>query len=278
MSIIYMNGQFLSAEQALIPVADRGFRFGDGVFETIRVYAGVAYQLEWHLERLQRGLTAIKIVCGVQRAACNQLIEKNNLQNGFLRIAISRGVGSHGYLPQADIKPTIVMETLPLSDVPESASLYLSQFRKTSPSSLPTNYKLAQGMNSTLARMEAQEHGCFEALQLTPDDFVSEASSSNFFWVKDDVIYTPALEAGCLEGSTRAALMRLTKIEEIMALPSGLESADEVFITNCAWGVLPVTSLKPQGWNWKIGKIAKQLQTALKHDIEQYAYQHRNMA
>ena len=172
MSIIYLNGQFLSAEQALIPVADRGFRFGDGVFETIRVYAGVAYQLEWHLERLQRGLTAIKIMCGVRRAVCNQLIEKNNLQNGFLRIAISRGVGSQGYLPKADIKPTIVIETLPLGDVPESASLYLSQFRKTSPSSLPTNYKLAQGMNSTLARMEAQERGCFEALQLTPDDFV----------------------------------------------------------------------------------------------------------
>ena len=96
--------------------------------------------------------------------------------------------------------------------------------------------------------------------------------------MKDDVIFTPALETGCLEGSTRAALMRLTKIEEIIALSSALESADEVFITNCAWGVLPVTTLKPQGWKWKIGKIVKQLQTALKHDIEQYAHQHRNMA
>ncbi len=310
MNIIYLNGQYLPAEEALIPVMDRGFRFGDGVFETIRVQGGVLYQLEWHLERLQKGLSAIKITCNLQPATCNQLIQKNNFREGFLRIAISRGVGSVGYLPKPDIAPTIVIETLPLGSVPESASLYLSQFRKTSPSSLPTNYKLAQGMNSTLARMEAQEQGCFEALQLSVDtisqsidcemdkrdrasrpmardaivhrtiadesnNMLCEASSANLFWVKGDIIYTPSLTTGCLDGSTRAVLMRLMKIEEIVAPLATLEAADEVFITNCAWGVLPVTCLKPQGWSWQIGARAKQLQKMLKTDMENYVQQQK---
>lgn len=275
---IYLNGQFLPAEEALIPVADRGFRFGDGVFETIRVRGGVPYQLEWHLERLQKGLSAIKITCNLQPATCNQLIQKNNLREGFLRIAISRGVGSVGYLPMPDITPTIVIETLPLGNVPESANLYVSQYKKMPLTSLPVNYKLAQGMNSTLARMEAQEQGCFEALQLNSDEMLCEASSGNLFWVKGDIIYTPSLATGCLDGSTCAVLMRLMKIEEILAPLDILEAADEVFITNCAWGVLPVTALKPQGWSWQIGARARQLQTALKHDIEQYAHQHRYMA
>jgi branched-subunit amino acid aminotransferase/4-amino-4-deoxychorismate lyase len=110
------------------------------------------------------------------------------------------------------------------------------------------------------------------------NNMLCEASSGNLFWVKGEKIYTPSLATGCLEGGTRAVLMRLMKIEEIVAPLAILETADEVFITNCAWGVLPVTSLKPQGWRWQIGARAKQLQTALKHDIEQYAHQHRSMA
>lgn len=268
----YHNGQYLNNENTSISAADRGFRFGDGVFETIAVYSGRPYQLEWHLERLNDGLAAIKIPqTSNLKPQTLELISRNKIVDGFARIMVSRGEGSQGYLPKPDTKPTVIVETyVRTQPIPESATLFFSSYLKPSLKSLPVNFKLAQGLNSSLARIEAQEKGCFEALQMNSEGYLCEASSANLFWVKGEQIFTPALSTGCLKGSTRAALMRLTKIEEVSALVADLKTADEVFLTNTNWQILPVTELKPMGWKWPVGKIAAQLHEQLKHDIASY--------
>lgn len=269
-SYIYLNGKQVPAGEALLPVADRGFRFGDGVFETIAVHNGTPYQLELHLARLKSGLAAIRIETDDSlEKPIRDLIAKNKVVDGFVRVAISRGSGSKGYLPIGN-EPTIVIETMPRTPGPESATLHLSAVRKIPLACLPVYHKLAQGLNSTLARMEAEEHGCFEALMLTTEGYVAEASSANIFWVKDGVLYTPHLSTGALAGTTRAAILRLMnfKVEEVSQKLDALEKADELFLTNVNWGVLPVTALGAR--EWPVGKLTKDLQATYKKDIAAY--------
>ena len=276
--MIYFNGTF--TDNATIPINDRGFRFGDGIFETIAVYSGVPYQLDWHLYRLKAGLTAIKIVdAGLRHDDVLEVIKRNNITDGFVRIMISRGEGGMGYLPKPDSKPTFVIEAFPRTEpMQESATLFYSSYLKPTLQSLPTNFKLAQGLNSTLARIEAKEKGCFEALQMSSNGYLCEASSANIFWVKEGRIFTPALSTGCLMGSTRAALLRLAKIEEVDDLVATLKTADEVFLTNTNWQILPVTELKPMGWKWKMGSVTAQLHEQLKTDIAEYVQKHNPLA
>ncbi len=249
-SITCINGQFVPADQATISVADRGFRFGDGVFETIRLVDGVPYQWEAHLSRLQAGLAALRITApDIDWATTTrQLIHKNNATSGFLRIAVSRGVGSRGYMPNADIQATWVMETVPATILPEKPlKLWLSTITRPALSTLPANHKLAQGIGSTLALMEARDHGCDESLMLTHDGKISECASGNIFWIKGNTIFTPALSTACLAGTTRAAILRLspTLIEEVVADMSSLASADATFISNARLGMRPIASLVP---------------------------------
>lgn len=269
---IYLNGQYVPAEKALLPVADRGFRFGDGVFETIAVYNGRPYQLELHLARLKSGLSAVKIKTdSALHKQIVELIKKNHITEGFVRIAISRGVGSHGYLPADDNTPTVVIEAFTRHPLKmDSATLHLSSLRKIPSACLPMHHKLAQGLSSTLARMEAKEHGCIESLLLTTEGHVAEASSANIFWVKGRIIYTPHLSTGALAGTTRAAIIRLLdyKVEEVTQDLKTLENADEAFLTNTNWGVLPVTAFGDK--QWSIGPVTKSLQTKYKEDIAAY--------
>lgn len=230
MPYIIINNKILPKNKALINVGDRGFRFGDGVFETCLTVDGKIYNWEAHRNRLEEGLKAIKIELdfhltqvgvynpdltfasnskkemnprsGLQTPTCNdndklkesclELIKKNKIKNGYLRIAISRGVGSVGYLPQENIQPTVVIETLPLNTKPKSPiKLCISNYQKPSIKSLPVNYKLMNGLNSTLAKLEAVEKNYFDAILLNEKNQICETSSANIFWIKDDVLYTP---------------------------------------------------------------------------------------
>src|SRR5438045_2826886 len=111
---LYLDDRFVPVEEAAVHVQDRGFRFGDGVFETIGVYAGVPYQWEFHMERLERGLKALGIPfhIGPLVDVCDGLLLRNLMEDGLLRIAVSRGIGSRGYLPLPTCMPTLVVETL----------------------------------------------------------------------------------------------------------------------------------------------------------------------
>ena len=260
-------------QKALISAQDRGFRFGDGVFETCLINDGIIYNFEAHLKRLNDGLMAIKIKFYSTNLlqSCYQLIKKNNIQNGYLRIAVSRGVGSIGYLPIKNIIPTLVIETLPKSPKPKSPiKLLISSIEKPSIKSLPINYKLMQGLNSTLAKIEAVENSCFDALILNHKQQICETSSANIFWIKDDVLYTPHPDCGCLQGTIREKIITLSpiKIRLIKAKLDNLLNADEIFITNVAIGVLMVDKIANQEFlNKKYSRIFANL---LNQDIKNY--------
>lgn len=255
---------------------DRGFRFGDGAFETIAVYQGVAYQWELHMKRLQAGLHALDIPAETRSLdiAAQKLLSKNGLTDATLRICISRGSGSEGYLPSGPTYPTVLIEALPRNTPPsDAARLWLSEHEKPSPKALPVRFKLAQGLNSTLARMEASKHGCLDGLQLNAHSEICETSSANIFWLKGGTLFTPALECGLLEGTTRAALIRLSPyaIEEGRFPLDALENADAVLLTNTLWQVMPIRELKPTGWQWeKSSQIAGELRAVLRDDINHY--------
>ncbi|MDX2113194.1 MAG: aminotransferase class IV [Alphaproteobacteria bacterium] len=259
MPYVFINNKLLDSEKATISFEDRGFRFGDGVFETIAVTSGVPYQFDWHMERLRKGLHAIKISANLHQLheQSRRLLKENQLKDGVLRIQVTRGIGSRGYLPDSKhpkAGATVVVETMPPPPpAPESASLIISAYEKITAESMPVQYKLCQGLNATLARIEATEKGAFDALLLNRDRMLCETSSGNLFWLKDGVLYTPMLSCGVLEGSMRAAVMRLSPypVKEVRAVLAELESAQSVFITNALWPLVGINRIEGVAASWQ---------------------------
>jgi len=235
------------------------------------LHGGVPYLLEYHLERLQAGLKAIHIPAPKSPdKTVREVVAANKAQDGIIRIYVSRGIGSQGYLPTPST-PTVVVQLLPPAPKHEApVKLWLSSVEKISPRALPTHAKLAQGLNATLARMEAREQGCHEALQLSASGHMSEASSANIFWVKQGKLFTPALATGALAGVTRRRIMELANVKETEATPGALQQADEVFLTNASTGITPVASLLPLNYSWNDSKITSQLAEKREADIRAY--------
>jgi branched-chain amino acid aminotransferase len=275
MSICYLNGSWLEAAGAAISVQDRGFRFGDGVFETIAVYGGVPYQFALHMQRLAGGLADIRIRFPTESLAalCREALLRNSLREGTLRIQITRGSGSRGYLPAGNAAPSVLIEAhpFPAAQGSDNAILWISERTRISPRALPVHAKLCQGLNSTLARMEAVENGCFDSLLLNEAGEVCETSSGNIFWKSGGRIFTPALSCGVLAGTTRAAFLRLVPgIHEVPAPLSALLEADAVCAANILWQATPVSGCKPHGNNWNSQAFAQSLRAALLADIKQH--------
>jgi branched-subunit amino acid aminotransferase/4-amino-4-deoxychorismate lyase len=251
----YVNGQWYAEAEASISVQDRGFRFGDGVFESILIHHGRLCWLSRHLQRLSEGLNALKIATPQENLAAlaAEALRRNPLQEGVLRIAVSRGIGSRGYLPMNLSSPSVVIETLwmpPL--VNRSIRLWLSSYRRISPSQLPTAHKIAQGVNSTLARLEAAENSCDEALMLSAEGSLSEAASACLFW-SDNAgnIYTPSLPCGALAGIGRALLLENLPVTEGEYPLEALREASGVILVSAVTGIRNVVKLQPQGWEWQ---------------------------
>lgn len=280
--ITCLNGAYLAASEASVPLADRGFRFGDGVFETIRLVNSVPYQWELHLARLNEGIAALRFtpadIAWARHA--REIIARNKAREGFLRLAVSRGVGSQGYLPAPHDQPiTWAIEYLPPVLAPtQPARLHISRYARMPTSCLPANLKLAQGVGSTLALLEARDAGCDEALQLSADNMLCEAASANLFWLKSGQIFTPPLSSGCLRGTTRAAVMRLAPapVCEITASVEALREAEGIFLTNSRAGVWPVAHVEALGWQCATTlPLIVALADALARDRERHTSAHR---
>lgn len=272
MSFVFYNSQLLSADVATISQNDRAFKFGDGVFETIRISGGKIIWWESHLQRLNDGLKSLKIECDCKGllSQSRELIKKNNITSGFLRISISRGDKSLGYLPDKDNVASIFIQTTPLRDVKyEPKNLMISSYKKIPDVCLPSNAKtVANGLNSSLARMEANENGCFESVMLTVDEKVAECSSGNIFWYKNKVLYTP--KSNLIKGVTRNQIIKHSDIEVLEGDYNimHLKEAEEVFITNVSWILLPVKSIDPLGFLYQKQKTSNILRSNLIKNIE----------
>lgn len=258
--IVYVNGAYLPVTEAKVSVQDRGFRLGDGVFETMRVLRGVVCFWERHEARLRAGMEALKMGSLPEVREVVREVVRRNGPEGMIRLAVSRGVGSEGYLPVGEGRPTLVVEWMALGQsMSKPLRLWLSEWRRPARGMMPVNMKLAQGVGNTLARLEAQAQGCEEALMLSAEGMVCEAASANLFWVEKGTLYTPALETGALAGVTRELLLGMTAVKEVNAPLERLQKAEEVFVTNSRWGVRSVEVLQPQGWQWSVGPVAREM-------------------
>jgi len=279
---VFINGRFIRHSNAQIAADDRGWRFGDGLFETISIHHGVPYQWAFHWQRLSDGLAALAIPLPAtemeMKKIIRKILRKNCQTHGFLRVAISRGVGSRGYRPHpATLTPSIVIESLAaMEGALAPATLWVSRWQRVLPSQLPSQFKLAQGMASTLALLEASEHKAEEALLLNPRGEIAEAASANLFWVKDEKIYTPALTTGCVRGSMRAALMRRSPLPvvEIEAPLDALADARAVWLTNGRIGIRPVAAILPANYRYAPHQLTVDIQQLLVRDKEDYCLNH----
>ncbi len=272
-----MNGKTIKRDSACLSLEDRSFRFGDGIFETLTIRDGVALFAEQHLQRLQQGLNAIHIKYQTieLKNQIKNLISINNISTGIARIIVSRGSGSQGYNPTAR-QPLIVLESASLPDAPRlPTTLGLSSWRRPPSQSLPSSSKTNNGLSSSLARMEAAHQQQSEMVQLSATGAVAEVSSGNIFWAINGQWYTPHLNTGAVAGITRQCLLALSPspIAQGSYPPIWLEQADEVFICNSVWGILPVHRYRHA--TYATGPLTLQLTDMLKTAKQAYVRDHR---
>jgi aminodeoxychorismate lyase len=272
---IFKNHQLLKEKQALVSVNERGFLFGDGIFETCKVFNGKIYDFKSHQARIKKGLKTLKFSAEISdlEKKSLQLIKKNQIFDGILRISITRGIGSNGYLPTYESKPLIIIQTFPERKIiQKKIILGVSSIKKISSSSLPIHCKTNQALSSILCKIEAQEKNFFDCIMLSQKNFISETSSANIFWVKNKKIFTPSKACDILPGTIRAKLLELAKIKEVKAKISELKNADEIFITNSSFLILPIDELALGNSRIKLQKkigseILKTLQNNIKNSL-----------
>ncbi|HSU55711.1 MAG TPA: aminodeoxychorismate lyase [Candidatus Dormibacteraeota bacterium] len=248
--LVYLNGLFVEEKDALLSVLDRGFLYGDGLFETLRISNGRPFLWAAHLERLQRGAAflGIPIPHGSElKVAAERLIATNGLPECLIRINVSRGAGEPGYAPKGASNPTLVMTVRPLPEPVAHWSLVTSTLRVLADDPF-SQFKTCNKLPQILARAEAEKAAGDEALLLNDEGSVVEGSSSNIFWVKDDMVFTIPLAAGALPGVTRALVMELALrlgvgIVERCISPMELRSADGVFLTLSSLGIVEAVSI-----------------------------------
>ena len=273
---VSINADIIPKSKAMISVADRGLRFGDGIFETIRINSGIPYQWEQHLKRLNQGLEALKIDYNTNSLLKDSLalIRKNAVNDGVLRIMITRGEGSVGYLPTNNCVSNVIIEAIGKKFPPIApANLFLSSYTKISPSSLPPFIKHMQGLNSILAKIEASENGCEESLLLDDKGHICESSSGNIFWVKGNILHTAASDCPMVAGTMREKIIEFSplKLEQGYYRIDELYNADEVFLSNSSWPIMPIARLKPAEISYSSHKVAEALLAIIEKDMQAYA-------
>jgi aminodeoxychorismate lyase len=252
--VVFLNGNFLSEADAVVPLNDRGFLLGDGLFETLRVAHGRPFRFGQHLERLSRGADFFHIklpfaVREIQKFAI-ELIAKNELPECVLRITLTRGPGPRGYSINGVAQPTLALTLHPLPpdsrDEPLQWSLITSSFRIPASDTLAA-FKSTSKILNVLARAEAEAKGADEALLLNSNGEVAETAAGNLFWVYHDKICTVPSGRGVLPGITRAVVLEICQAlgletNKRVIKPDMLRNAEGIFVTQSALGIVPVVS------------------------------------
>ena len=254
---IYIDGEFYDKENAKISVFDHGLLYGDGVFEGIRFYNGRVFRLEEHIDRLFDSARAIALNIGMDKAAVIEAtletIRQNNLQDGYIRLVVTRGVGDLGLNPMLCPKASLFIIaskiTLYSADKYENGlDVVTCATRRIPHGALSPMVKSLNYLNNVMAKIEAQNAGAGEGLMLNEQGFVSECTGDNIFIIKNGVITTPPISSGALAGVTRSVVFDLAAefgipIHEPMMTRYDIFTADECFLTGTAAEVIPAVKL-----------------------------------
>jgi len=265
MNYVLINRKLVLEKNASIAITERACRFGDGIFETCKIIDGIIYNYKAHEARIIKGLKALQISASINNLKIDSyhLIQKNQIKNGILRILISRGSGSIGYLPLQKIEPLIIIETAEERKVNDKKIIIgISKIKTLKRSKLLQNCKTMQSLNYVLAKINAVKSGHFDDVMLSEKGHISECSSANIFFVKNGKIFTSSKKCDALLGTIREKILREfpLKINLVEASVERLSNADEVFLTNASFLVLAVDELV-------IGKKKIKLQKDVSHQI-----------
>ena len=269
--MIYLNGQFMPLEQAMVPVLDRGFIFGDGVYEVIPVYSRLPFRLDEHLRRLQHSLDSIKLANPHTDAEWKQiihdLIEKNEGEDQYLYLQVTRGVAKRDHAFPKVIKQTVFMMSSPLLHPdPALKTSGVTAITAVDNRWLRCDIKSISLLPNVLLRQLAVEAGTMEAVLLR-DGFLIEGAASNIFVVKNGTLYAPPKNHLMLPGITYDVVIELARANgipvEIGDVPeAAVRDADELLLTSSTREVLPITQLdgQPVG-NGQPGPIFQRMDT-----------------
>jgi branched-chain amino acid aminotransferase len=290
---VYVNGTIRPADQAVVPVFDHGFLYGEGIYETLRTYAREPFLFDRHVARLRHSASLMalpvpftdeELDARVRDTMAAHLDMTPNVGSGelYIRILLTRGVGELSYDPAVCPTPTLVIIVKALAlpadrTFAEGIRLALVSLRRNHPDALNPVIKSNNLLNNALAMQEAYRQGADEALMLNQAGEIAECSQSNVFLVVDGSVLTPPLSAGLLPGVTREFVLDLARetgvpAREARLTPADLERAAEIFITGTTREVTPVRAVdnRPVG-DGRPGALTKRLLAAFRQRVAQPA-------
>lgn len=282
---IWVNGQMVPKNKAMVSVYDHGLLYGDGVFEGIRVYQGRIFKLQQHMDRLYRCAERIhlQIPITVQEMVAVQrmCVESNGLEDGYIRLVVTRGYGTLGLDPRRCPVPGVIciadqIRLYPEESYRQGMRVIVAKRPKTPVACLDPKIKSLNYLNNILAKVEAIMAGCDEAIMLSPDGWVTECTGDNLFIVKDGVVSTPPNTtgtSGSLEGVTQkfvrdelVPMCGLKCVVREMRLDDVLE-ADEVFLTGTAAEIIAVNQVDERTISRGEGPVTRKLRMKFRETV-----------
>ncbi len=273
--MVYIDGNYLPKSEAKVSVFDHGLLYGDGVFEGIRSYDGVAFKLREHIDRLYRSARAIMLEIPLTKEEMTQAfletLRKNNLPNAYVRLVVTRGVGDLGLDPKKCPKPSVIILPVPILKLydekkrREGMSLVVAWVRRDPVDATTHEIKSLNYLNSILAKIEANNVGADEAIILDRQGYISEATSENIFIVKDRTLLTPQASSGPLPGITANIVKELARkigysVVERNITIAELYASDEAFLTGTGAEIMPIREVnKRQIGEGRIGPVTERL-------------------
>jgi branched-chain amino acid aminotransferase len=252
---VYVNGVIAAARDAVVPVYDHGFLYGEGVYETLRTYIKIPFLFDRHAARLRASAERLSLPVPFDDASLagwvgDTVAAAEPLREAYIRILLTRGVGELTYDLDATPAPSLVIIVKPIDEPPVRAerdgiAISLVPILRNHPGSVDPIIKANNLLNNALAMQHARRRGGEEALMCNYRGELAECAQSNVFLVRDGILLTPPSEAGLLEGITRAFVLELGRregvdVREETLFPADLDTADEAFITGTTREVSPV--------------------------------------
>jgi len=254
---VWLNGELVPRDEAKISVFDHGLLYGDGVFEGIRSYGGKVFRLKEHVRRLFDSAKGIRLAIPMTpeklAGAITETLEANGLKDAYIRVVVTRGVGTLGLDPNRCQSPTVFIitdriELYPPELYENGLEIITAATMRNHPNAVNPRLKSLNYLNNILAKIEAIDAGTLEAVMLNHQGFVAECTGDNLFIVRDGVLFTPPISAGILEGITRDEILAIAedfgiKVREENLTRHDLYVADECFLTGTAAEVVPVVRI-----------------------------------